>query len=276
MPAWSADLPRKQPETVSDLRRRLGLFSFPHDAPIKESASYRGPLPGWNLRPGGIVEWLAAAPGAGALASALQVGAQPRSARGIVAIVDSTKDCYAPALSGWGISPGQILLVRPNSQLEACWAIEQCLRCPGVSATWAWVEPRLIPARSSPLAAGGGSRRRCGHHLPARDRAARTRLGRLTIAGHASAGRPGRYQTGPDRRPLSPGRSGRNRPGLGDRPCRGCCASGSRGGRSSGCGARSLSLDGRSSSCSPARTSASWSRRAARRPNGSACASVNR
>src|SRR5262249_51326104 len=29
---------------------------------------------------------------------------------------------------------------------ETCWAIEQCLRCPGVSATWAWVEPR-IPAR---------------------------------------------------------------------------------------------------------------------------------
>ena len=181
MPAWSADLPRKQPETVSDLRRRLGLFSFSHDAPIKESASYRGPLPGWNLRPGGIVEWLAAAPGAGALASALQVWAQPRSARGIVAIVDSTKDCYAPALSGWGISPGQILLVRPNSRLEACWAIEQCLRCPGVSATWAWVEPRLSPARSSALAARGRGRRRCGNHLPARDRAARTRLGRLAL-----------------------------------------------------------------------------------------------
>jgi protein ImuA len=160
MPASSADLPRNGPETVSDLRRRLGLFSFPHDAPLKESASYRGPLPGWNLRPGSIVEWLAAAPGAGALASALQLGAQPRSARGIVAIVDSTKECYAPALSGWGISPGQILLVRPNSRFEACWAIEQCLRCPGVSATWAWVEPRLSPRvhRRWQLAAevGGG------------------------------------------------------------------------------------------------------------------------
>src|SRR5207245_6291702 len=35
------------------------------------------------------------------------------------------------------------LLVCPATQQEACWAIEQCLRCPGVSATWAWVDQRI-------------------------------------------------------------------------------------------------------------------------------------
>jgi protein ImuA len=160
MSAYSTDSPRNERESISDLRRRLGLFSFQHDAPTIESALQVGSFSGLGVRPGGIVEWLAAAPGAGALASALQVRSQPWSARGVIAIVDSAGECYAPALSGWGISPGQTLFVRPTTPREACWAIEQCLRCPGVSATWAWVEQRLTPQvhRRWQLAAeaGGG------------------------------------------------------------------------------------------------------------------------
>ncbi len=145
MSAWSTNLPRKERESVTDLRRRLGLFSFQHDAPTTEPAAQDGPFPGLPIRPGAIVEWLAVAPGAGAFVSALQMGSQSWSAHRIVAVVDSAGECYAPALSGWGISPGQTLFVRPTTRLETCWAIEQCLRCPGVSATWAWVEPRLTP-----------------------------------------------------------------------------------------------------------------------------------
>jgi protein ImuA len=160
MLAWSTDSPRNARATVSDLRRRLGLFSFQQDARAAESALPYGSFPGLGVRPGGIVEWLAAAPGAGALASALQAGSQPWCTRGVIAIVDSTAECYAPALSGWGISPGQTLFVRPTTGREACWAIEQCLRCPGVSATWAWVGERLAPRvhRRWQLAAeaGGG------------------------------------------------------------------------------------------------------------------------
>jgi protein ImuA len=159
MSARSADLHRKERETVSDLRGRLGLFSFQHDDPTRGWASLDGPFPGRNLRPGGIVEWLAA-PGGGAFVSALQMRSQPWSARGIAAIVDPAGDFYPPALSGWGIRPGQALFIRPATRLETCWAIEQCLRCPGVSATWAWVEQRLTPRvhRRWQLAAeaGGG------------------------------------------------------------------------------------------------------------------------
>jgi protein ImuA len=84
--------------------------------------------------------------GAGAVISAFQIMLQSSARRGTWAIVDSARECYAPAFSGWGIDPGRILVLRPAGLPEACWAIEQCLRSPGVSATWAWVNER-IPER---------------------------------------------------------------------------------------------------------------------------------
>ncbi|HEY2159127.1 MAG TPA: hypothetical protein VGH33_26095 [Isosphaeraceae bacterium] len=129
-------------ETVPDLRRRLGLFSFQPDARAVEWAVQDGASPDLGLRPGGIVEWLAATPGAGAVTSAMLMMSQLSSARGVLAIVDASRGCYAPALAGWGISPGRTLLIRPAAPQEACWAIEQCLRCPGVSATCAWLDRR--------------------------------------------------------------------------------------------------------------------------------------
>jgi protein ImuA len=154
MSAHAAALTPNVRETVPDLRRRLGLFSFRHDPATAEGVLQegRGPCPDLGLRPGAIVEWLVETPGAGAIASALQMMSQPQSqasstsAHGVLAIVDAARECYAPALSGWGISPSRTLLVCPPTQQEAFWAIEQCLRCPGVSATWAWVDQR-IPTR---------------------------------------------------------------------------------------------------------------------------------
>jgi protein ImuA len=146
MSAHLTAFPRNVRETVPDLRRRLGLFSFRDEGATAGSGIQDGPYLDLGLRPGGIVEWLAVTPGAGAVASAIQMMSQPSSARGILAIVDGARECYAPALSGWGISPGRTLLVCPGTRQEASWTIEQCLRCPGVSATWAWVD-RRVPTR---------------------------------------------------------------------------------------------------------------------------------
>ncbi len=143
MSAHSSTSARDARETVPDLRRRLGLFSFQQDAPTYDSALRNGSYTDLGLRPGGVVEWLSATPGAGAVASALQMMSLPSRGRGVIAIVDAAGECYAPALSGWGVSPDQMLFVRPNTQKEACWAIEQCLRCPGVSTVWAWVDQRF-------------------------------------------------------------------------------------------------------------------------------------
>jgi hypothetical protein len=146
MSAWSNALPRDTRPTVAELRSRFELFSFQDDGSTIDQATRQDSFLGLDLRPGGIIEWLAAAPGAGALASALQVMWRRARADGVLAVVDPASECYAPALPGWGISHGQTLIVRPATRHEACWTIEQCLRCPGVWATWAWVEHRN-PAR---------------------------------------------------------------------------------------------------------------------------------
>jgi hypothetical protein len=146
MSVWPTSSSRDTRPAVAELRKRFELFSFEHDGSTTEPTAQHDSLLGLDLRPGGIIEWLAAAPGAGALASALQVMWRRATADGVLAIVDPASECYAPALPGWGISHGQTLIVRPTTRHEACWAIEQCLRCPGVWATWAWVEHRN-PAR---------------------------------------------------------------------------------------------------------------------------------
>jgi protein ImuA len=133
-------------ERVKKLRGHLGLFSFQNDSPTVESVIQNGSLPELGLRPGGIVEFLVAREGAGASTAALQIMSRSAGSRGFWAIVDPARECYAPALGGWGIDHGRLLVLRPVTLPESCWAIEQCLRCPGVSATWAWVDGR-IPAR---------------------------------------------------------------------------------------------------------------------------------
>jgi protein ImuA len=146
MSAHHSSSRREVGEMVRELRTHPGLFSFHDDVPTVRFATQNGSSPELGVRQGGIVEWLAAGPGAGAVTSALQIMARSSGGRGMWAVVDSARECYLPAFSGWGIDPGSILVLRPSTLQEACWTIEQCLRCPGVSATWAWVDQR-IPAR---------------------------------------------------------------------------------------------------------------------------------
>jgi protein ImuA len=39
------------------------------------------------------------------------------------------------------VDPDEMIIVRPESSREALWALEQSLRCPGVGATLAWIDP---------------------------------------------------------------------------------------------------------------------------------------
>src|SRR5262249_37844333 len=75
--------------------------------------------------------------------SALKILFRHLGSRGVWAVVDPIRETYVPAVSGWGINPSRLLLLRPATLRETCWAIEQCLRCPGVTATCAWVQERL-------------------------------------------------------------------------------------------------------------------------------------
>ena len=129
------NLVRQRPETrqtVDELRRHLGLFSYRQDEQTAESGQLSGLSAQLGIRPGGIVELLMEREGSGAVTLALQVMVKSTGSRGVWAIVDPARECYVAALSGWGIQPSRTLVLRPGSFQEICWAIEQCLRCPGV------------------------------------------------------------------------------------------------------------------------------------------------
>jgi protein ImuA len=126
---------------VEELRRHLGLFSFDGD---DAASSFRrqGFSPELSVRAGGIVEWLWARDGGGAFTAALPIVARCWEGRGqgFWAMVDGSGEFYMTALLGWGVDPARTLIVRPRNLRETCWAIEQCLRCPGVSATCVWLD----------------------------------------------------------------------------------------------------------------------------------------
>jgi protein ImuA len=146
-------------ERVQKLRGHLGLFSFQDRGPTIESVNQNGSLPELGIRSGGIVEFLVTGAGAGASTYALEIMSRSVGSPGVWAIVDLARECYVPALSGWGIDPGKLLVLRPATLVEACWAIEQCLRCPGVSATWASVDgqiPERVHRRWQLAAEAGG------------------------------------------------------------------------------------------------------------------------
>jgi hypothetical protein len=146
-------------ERVQKLRGHLGLFSFQDSLTTIESVNQNGSVTELGIRSGGIVEFLVTKAGAGASTYALQIVSRSVSSRGVWAIVDLARECYIPALSGWGIDPGRLLVLRPATLPEACWAIEQCLRCPGVSATWAlldWQIPARVHRRWQLAAEAGG------------------------------------------------------------------------------------------------------------------------
>ena len=129
-------------ERVRELRRQLGLFSFQGDETKVETAKGDGCFPELGLRPGAVVEWVVAGQGTGAATAALWI-LRRSPGEGAWAVIDLGRDCYFPAFTGWGIDPGRLLVLRPVTLQETSWAIEQCLRCPGISVTWAWVDQRF-------------------------------------------------------------------------------------------------------------------------------------
>src|SRR5262249_14273370 len=108
--------------TIEDLREQLRLFSFHDDVLIAGSAIQNGLSPEIDIRSGSIGEWLAATRGAGAVTCAVQVMSRFLGDRGVWVVVDPLRECYVPAFSGWGINPSRIVVLRPATLQEMCWA----------------------------------------------------------------------------------------------------------------------------------------------------------
>ena len=93
-------------------------------------------LPQGGLEAGSLVEWLSGGPGSGTLPLALQMARQVCGEDSLLVVVDRAKRFYPPALEAWGFSLERFLWVRPESVEDERWAVDQALRCSGVSAVW--------------------------------------------------------------------------------------------------------------------------------------------
>ena len=78
---------------------------------------------------------------------------------GAIVFCDDQRDLYPPALASFGIPLDHLYLLRSENHADRIWAITECLRCRGVSATIASIDSlSRIEARRLQLAAeqGGG------------------------------------------------------------------------------------------------------------------------
>lgn len=116
-------------------------------------------LPEGGYRAGSVVEYLRCGPACGATTLAWAAAAEAQAvANGFVVVIDTLHTIYPPALASQGIRLSQVIWVRPESQADAIWAIDQSLRTPGIAAVVAELE-RIDDrsARRLQLAAESGS-----------------------------------------------------------------------------------------------------------------------
>jgi hypothetical protein len=133
-------------EIVRSLREQLrGIEASSRpvrEAPISSGcAGLDHLLPGEGFWPGQLVEWLAEGPGSGAGTLAM-VAARQACQRdgGALVVADRARDFYPPAAVAWGIDWQQLIVVRAGREKDLRWALDQSLRCPGVTAVWAPLE----------------------------------------------------------------------------------------------------------------------------------------
>ena len=215
---------REALETVQELRERLGLFSFRNEARTDWLRRRDGLIAGARPSARHHRRMVGGEARAGALTSALQILSRclgrSRSLGGRGPGPGVATSRRFP--DGASIRPGRCSFV-PATLQETCWAIEQCLRCPGVVGHVGMASSSGFPDRV--LAAGNWRRKSAeawacfsaGLRPDGSPSWADLRLLRHA-AGLEAEGEARRMQ---DRRAVSPGRPRRQRPGLGDRPCRG-------------------------------------------------------
>lgn len=97
-------------------------------------------LPGQGLVRGALVEWLGVGQGSGASSLALALGWQACQAGKVLAVVDGRRLFYPPAVLAWGIPAGRLVVVRPASERDLAWSMDQILRSPSIGAVVAWPE----------------------------------------------------------------------------------------------------------------------------------------
>lgn len=111
-------------------------------------------LPAGGIGSGSLVEWIGE-PASGVATLAFAVagglrGARPPGTAGPILVVDRRGRFYPPAVMPWleghlvgkpkaqVAATGALVVVRPSRDEDEIWAIDQALRCPGLTAVLAW------------------------------------------------------------------------------------------------------------------------------------------
>jgi protein ImuA len=125
--------PSSQREIVDALRQRLQEERLAKHEEFPSGLA--GELPA-TFRRGTLVEYLADG-GSGATALALIAAREACREGGALVVVDRSRTFYPPAAAPFGLNQDAILL-RPQTQKDELWALNQTLRCPGVGAVVCW------------------------------------------------------------------------------------------------------------------------------------------
>lgn len=128
---------------VQQLREKLRTFEPRSRGQLSAGCVALDSLfPGGGIPRGGIVEWLTAdsAAGVGATTLSLQVARHLCSKGGILAVVDSQRELYPPAMAAMGIDMDKAFFVHPQSWRNEIWALIQCLQCRSLPAVWGYFE----------------------------------------------------------------------------------------------------------------------------------------
>jgi protein ImuA len=115
---------------------------------LPQSLSWRGLL----------VEWLSDGPGSGAEMLAARCGREIGDGRAW-AVIDNRQEFFPAAFCAGEDHRPSPIAVRPSSSQDTFWAVEQCLRCPGIGLTWCRIEraPPLVLRRwKLAVETGGG------------------------------------------------------------------------------------------------------------------------
>jgi hypothetical protein len=143
MNTMTTTTPPLRPAELSRLKGLVERFEHPGHREARPTlstgvAAVDRLLPHRGLRGGMLVEWVADGPGSGAslLPTVALKNLQRRG--GAIVVVDRRGNFYPPAASAWGIDLAQTIVLRPTSEADELWAIDQTLRCGDVAAVLAW------------------------------------------------------------------------------------------------------------------------------------------
>lgn len=121
-----------QRETVDALREQIRA----EEALRPEfSSGLAGKLPP-TFRRGTLLEYLADS-GSGATAVALLTAREACRDGGALVVVDRSRRFYPPAAAAFAVNQSTIV-IRPQTQKDELWALNQSLRCPGIGAVLCW------------------------------------------------------------------------------------------------------------------------------------------